>query len=55
VVEERDVKPTLQIAQETTDRPIIIDFLVEREANVWPMVPAGAGINEMVAEGGKKI
>jgi acetolactate synthase I/II/III large subunit len=30
------------------DRPVVIDFLVEREANVWPIVPAGAGINEMM-------
>ncbi len=31
-----------------TDRPIFIDFRIEREANVWPMVPAGAGIHEMM-------
>ena len=28
-------------------RPCVADFHVEREENVWPMVPAGKGLNEM--------
>jgi len=28
-------------------RPCVVDFRVEREENVWPMVPAGASIDEM--------
>jgi acetolactate synthase-1/2/3 large subunit len=28
-------------------RPCVVDFRVEREENVWPMVPAGASLNEM--------
>jgi acetolactate synthase-1/2/3 large subunit len=28
-------------------RPCVVDFKVEREENVWPMVPAGKSINEM--------
>jgi len=28
-------------------KPCVVDFRVEREENVWPMVPAGASINEM--------
>ncbi|NGZ06436.1 MAG: biosynthetic-type acetolactate synthase large subunit [Magnetococcales bacterium] len=27
---------------------VIMDFIVNREANVYPMVPAGAGLNEMI-------
>ncbi|MHC4508772.1 MAG: hypothetical protein ACYTAO_07405 [Planctomycetota bacterium] len=27
--------------------PCVVDFRVEREENVWPMVPAGKSINEM--------
>ncbi|MBF0629066.1 MAG: biosynthetic-type acetolactate synthase large subunit [Magnetococcales bacterium] len=27
---------------------VIMDFMVNREANVYPMVPAGAGLNEMI-------
>jgi acetolactate synthase-1/2/3 large subunit len=28
-------------------RPCVVDFKVEPEENVWPMVPAGKGIDEM--------
>ena len=31
-----------------TDGPFLLDFRVEREENVFPMVPAGAAINEMI-------
>jgi acetolactate synthase-1/2/3 large subunit len=48
VTEIREIAPALQEARRITDRPIFIDFRIEREANVWPMVPAGAGIHEMM-------
>ena len=54
VAKEEEIKPTLKLAERTTDKPVLIDFLIEREANVFPMVPAGAGINEMVFDGGEK-
>ncbi len=44
----REVQPALAEAGKSKRRPVLIDFQVEREANVWPMVPAGAGINEMM-------
>jgi len=28
-------------------RPCVVDFRIEREENVWPMVPAGKSLNEM--------
>ncbi len=28
-------------------KPCVVDFRVEREENVWPMVPAGKSLNEM--------
>ncbi|MFQ5559027.1 MAG: biosynthetic-type acetolactate synthase large subunit [Nitrospinota bacterium] len=31
-----------------TNEPVLMDFRVSREENVYPMVPAGAGINEML-------
>jgi acetolactate synthase I/II/III large subunit len=30
------------------DGPVVIDFRVEREANVFPIVPAGKSIGEMM-------
>ncbi|RPJ52803.1 MAG: acetolactate synthase large subunit, partial [Methanobacteriota archaeon] len=31
-----------------TEGPFVLDFKIEREENVFPMVPAGAAINEMI-------
>ena len=31
--------------------PVLMDFRISREENVWPMVPAGAGLGNMITEG----
>lgn len=38
----------LRRAREVRDCPVLIDVIVEREANVYPMVPAGASLDEMI-------
>jgi acetolactate synthase I/II/III large subunit len=42
-----EVEPIIKQALET-DGPVIIDFVVEREEGVYPMVPAGASITNMI-------
>jgi acetolactate synthase-1/2/3 large subunit len=42
-----EVIPALKAAIQS-DGPFVLDFRVEREENVFPMVPAGAAINEMI-------
>ncbi len=42
-----DVKDAIMSAQKS-DKPVFIDFRTAREENVFPMVPAGAAINEFV-------
>ncbi len=42
-----EVGPALTEAVDS-GRPTVIDFVVEREENVSPMVPAGAAINEIL-------
>ena len=46
VEKKADVKPTLEkmLAEKG---PCVVDFHVEREENVWPMVPAGKSLHEM--------
>ena len=44
-----DVEEVLRIAL-ATDEPAVIDIRVKREANVYPMVPAGGSIDEMLGE-----
>ncbi|MDD3137292.1 MAG: biosynthetic-type acetolactate synthase large subunit, partial [Methanoregula sp.] len=47
VESSEDVMPALKAAIEC-DGPFVMDFRVEREENVFPMVPMGAAINEMI-------
>ncbi len=42
-----DVKKVLKEAIDTP-KPVLIDFIVDREENVYPMVPAGAPISKML-------
>jgi len=42
-----EVMPALKAAVDH-DGPFVLDFRIEREENVFPMVPAGAAINEMI-------
>jgi len=44
-----DVVPALEDAYgKYKDRVVFIDFMIDREENVYPMIPAGAGLNEMI-------
>ncbi|MDO4239222.1 acetolactate synthase large subunit [Micrococcus sp.] len=40
---EADLDATIQEALAIRDRPVVVDFVVSRDAMVWPMVPAGVG------------
>jgi len=46
VTKPEEVVPALQRAFSTRE-PVIIDFVVDPEANVYPMVPAGEPLNQM--------
>jgi acetolactate synthase-1/2/3 large subunit len=49
-VEKREeVGPAVQRAMQTPGT-VIIDFVIESEANVYPMVPPGAAITDMIEE-----
>jgi acetolactate synthase-1/2/3 large subunit len=43
-----DVRPALEKAKRLNEGPVIIDFIVDEEENVFPMVPAGAGLDEVI-------
>ncbi len=43
-----DVRPALQKAKGIDDGPVVIDFIVDEEENVFPMVPAGAGLGDVI-------
>jgi acetolactate synthase-1/2/3 large subunit len=43
-----DIDSALEEALQVTDRPVVIDFWVEREADVYPMVPPGEALSNML-------
>ncbi len=43
-----DVDDTIRQALEINDVPVIVDFVVCRDAMVWPMVPAGVSNDEIM-------
>jgi acetolactate synthase-1/2/3 large subunit len=44
-----EVDAVIKQALETNDRPVVIDFVVHRDAMVWPMVPAGVSNDKILA------
>ncbi|MEV6228206.1 acetolactate synthase large subunit [Saccharopolyspora shandongensis] len=49
---KEDVDSVIQRAMEINDRPVVIDFVVGKDAQVWPMVAAGTGNDEIMAARG---
>lgn len=45
-----DVRSALERAMHT-DGPVLVDFAVDRDENVLPMIPAGGGQTDFVGEG----
>ena len=47
ITQRGDVLPTIRSARESSET-VLIDFRVEQEDSVYPMVPAGASLHEMI-------
>ncbi len=43
-----DVVPALEEAMKLKKRLVFMDFITDQTENVYPMIPAGAGLNEMI-------
>ncbi len=43
-----DVEGALKEAMGMKNRLVFMDFITDRQENVYPMIPAGAGLNEMI-------
>ncbi|MFP4483254.1 MAG: biosynthetic-type acetolactate synthase large subunit [Spirochaetaceae bacterium] len=50
-----DVRRIIQSALAYNEGPCLIDVEVEKEDNVFPMIPSGKGYDEMIIEAPKKI
>lgn len=47
VTKPEDVAPAIEKARAINDRPVVIDFIVGEDAQVWPMVAAGKSNDEV--------
>ena len=47
VTEKNQVVPAIEQANET-DGPVILDFMVQDEENVYPMIPSGQSVKELI-------
>ncbi|KWF70040.1 acetolactate synthase 3 catalytic subunit [Burkholderia pseudomultivorans] len=47
-----DVEPALREAMSMKERTVFMDFVTDPTANVWPMVPAGSGLAQMLLDSG---
>jgi acetolactate synthase-1/2/3 large subunit len=42
-----DVDATIEKAMQINDRPVVVDFVVHKDAMVWPMVAAGTSNDDI--------
>ena len=47
ITSRKEVVPTIESARQS-DQAVLLDFRVEQEDSVYPMVPAGASLHEMI-------
>lgn len=50
VCREEDIPKAFDIAREHKNAPTLIEFIIEREANVSPMVPGGKPLSDMIMD-----
>ena len=48
VKQAKDISSAFYLAKNNVSGPIIIEFIIDREENVLPIVPPGNAINEMI-------
>lgn len=53
VTKAEDIKSALLSAKQHTKTPTVIEFVIDREANVMPIVPPGNSLNDMILERGE--
>jgi len=53
VTRAEDIKTALYDAKQNTKTPTVIEFIIDREINVMPIVPPENALNEMILESGE--
>ena len=47
---EEDIAPAFEEARANKKGPTLIEFIIDREANVSPMVPTGNPLSDMIMD-----
>jgi acetolactate synthase-1/2/3 large subunit len=50
-----EVAPIIEKSLSIDDRPVVVDFVVDPEENVFPMVPAGGSNDEVIVSGSETV
>ncbi|MBN3032522.1 MAG: biosynthetic-type acetolactate synthase large subunit [Candidatus Saganbacteria bacterium] len=50
VTKPEEVRAAIEKAYAINDRPVLVDFVIAKEENVFPFVPPGQAINEMIID-----
>ncbi|MEA3506948.1 MAG: biosynthetic-type acetolactate synthase large subunit [Elusimicrobiota bacterium] len=50
ITSKKEVIPAIKEALKHKGGPVVMDFIIEEEENVYPMVPAGAAIDEILID-----
>ncbi len=53
VTKAEEIKTALLSAKQNTKTPTVIEFIIDREINVMPIVPPGKPLDEMILESGE--
>ena len=48
VTKHQDIEPAIRKAMDVKDVPTIIDFRIAKEENVFPMIPSGKGVRDII-------
>lgn len=54
VTKENEIAAALENAKHNLKVPTVIEFIIEPEANVMPIVPPGNALDDMILESGDK-
>ena len=47
-VKKEEVEEAILFSKTITDRPCVIDFVVKEEENVFPMIPSGKSLDQLM-------
>ena len=54
VTNPADIKDAFIAAKQNKTAPTVIEFIIDREVNVMPIVPPGNALNNMILESGER-